>query len=52
MTQLRTMSKSTSFFYTFLVDAFLENEEGMTCVIDLRLSIAQRLLFDCFKFDD
>jgi len=28
MTQLRTMSKPTSFFHTFLADAFSENAKG------------------------
>ena len=52
MTQFRTMSKSTSFFDTFLVDVFLENEKEETYAVDLKLSIAQRLLFDYFKFDN
>ncbi len=46
------MSKPTSFFETFFVDAFPKKGEGEACVVGLRLSIAQRLLFDCFKLDD
>lgn len=52
MTQPRTMSKSTSSFDIFLADAFPENGEGEACAVGLRLPVAQRLLFDCFKPDD
>ena len=46
------MSKPTSPFDIFLADAFSENEEGEACAVGLRLPVAQRLLFDCFKPDD
>ena len=52
MTQPRTMSKPTSSFDTLLADAFPENGERETCTVGLRLPVARRLLFDCFKPDD
>lgn len=51
-TQPRTMSKLTSSFHTFLADAFPENGKGEACAVGLRLPVAQRLSFDCFKPDD
>ena len=46
------MSRPTSSFETFLADAFPKKGEGEACAIGLRLSVAQRLLFDCFKLDN
>ena len=52
MTHPKTMSKPKSSFHTFLADAFPENKEEEACAVGLRLPVAQRLLFDCFRPDD
>ena len=52
MTQPRTMSKPTSSFNTFLADPLPENGEGEACAVGLRLPVAQRMLFDCFRPDN
>ena len=52
MTQSRTINKLTFFFYIFFVDVFSKNKEEEICIIDFKLFIVQKLLFNYFKFDD